>query len=250
MFRAVLPLIEIFKEVIQATNYLIEEANLVVKKDGIFLEQIDEDRVAFVKFSIPANYFLDYDLETEEFKIGINLRDLVRVLKKAKDELEIGVTEKDNKQMFYMKFSNRQFSFPILDIEPSQPTDPSKLNLDLSLTIKPALLKSIVQEAKLISDDLTIKTGIEEEKIYFETEGEIGELYQFILDLKEDESVYEYDIKNDVRSTYSLSHLDKFTKIKNALSLKIECSTEKPIWLQYLFQGGINLEFLLAPRLL
>ncbi|MEX2718698.1 MAG: hypothetical protein Q6370_020560, partial [Candidatus Sigynarchaeota archaeon] len=87
-FNATLENSRILKGIIEAISFLIEETYVYIYPTGLKLNAIDSSHVAMLLAFIPKELFTDYKC-TEDSKIGINVQDLLKILRRAKSNDEI-----------------------------------------------------------------------------------------------------------------------------------------------------------------
>jgi len=107
-----------FKKAIDAVSVLIDEAELIVSKDGLRLKATDPSQISMIDFRMPKEAFSEYKIEAET-KIGLDLDYLSQVLNRCKagEKLIIELNEKDSRLNVEFKGSStRNFSVPLIDI--------------------------------------------------------------------------------------------------------------------------------------
>jgi DNA polymerase III sliding clamp (beta) subunit (PCNA family) len=254
MFKAMFDESSTFRDAIKAMTSFIDEGSFIISPEGIRMNEMAEDRTMMILLNIPLTYLNEFEFEPEnELRLGVSLTDLARILKHSKlEKLTLSLVKIEGKERLSVQIDNRYFYLPVLEIEPTAGHDISKLEYDLSLEMDPKTFYMIMKEAKTImGDDLRIKTDMDNRIVIFESESETGELYQYKLELEEDVGVFGWEIRDEVDSLYSMDRMEKIAKgYKIAATAKIECSTEKPIKITFIAQGGMELTYLLAPRIL
>ncbi|MDD3084228.1 MAG: DNA polymerase sliding clamp, partial [Candidatus ainarchaeum sp.] len=123
----------IFKKSVEAISVLIDEAEIVVKSDGLELKATDPSQISMVDFNLPKKAFEKFDCE--ETRLGLDLNYLNQVLSRAhaSDKLILGLDEK--KSFLEVKFfgkAERSFQVPLIDITSSEVPSP-KIDFDAEL---------------------------------------------------------------------------------------------------------------------
>ncbi|MGQ4892677.1 MAG: proliferating cell nuclear antigen (pcna) [Candidatus Njordarchaeia archaeon] len=254
------------REIIASIAEIVEEGNFYVKEDSLEFSAMDESRVAMAILKIPRTTFQSYEFEVEEGKdalvLGVNFSDLKKIMRRggAKDSIMLSLKKYKDKQYFSVTFyregvdektMQRTFSLPLLDI-PEERINIGKLEYDVIVEFSPAkFFNDIIGDAKTVGEDLRISANMDKKEIRFLAESETGEYYEYIAKLESEETVVNWEIKDNAESLYSLEFLNKMTKAAKIADLvRLEYSQEKPIKVTYMIGGGIELIYLLAPRLL
>ncbi|MGQ4892888.1 MAG: hypothetical protein ACP6IP_10465 [Candidatus Njordarchaeia archaeon] len=251
-FKAVFPDSTIFREVFKAVTQLIQEGTLLIYEEGVKLCEMSDNHVAMVGLYIPRDYFSEYNIEAE-MEVGVDLIDMLRMLKFSRHEaVSMSLAEVKGGQKFQIEIENRRFYLPILYVDKTATCDRiDKLEHGLEIELDPSEFNRIIQEAKTIGEDLRIRLDADNKKVFFESESEIGSLYQYILELEESEAVMSWNIHDNVDVIYDVGYLEKIVKpYRLASNLKLECSTEKPARISFLIDGEIDLKYLLAPKII
>jgi len=254
------------REVIASIAEIIEEGNFYAKEDGLEFSAMDESRVAMAILKIPRETFLTYEFEVEEDRdaiiMGVNFSDLKKIMRRggADDSIMLSLKKYKEKQFFTVTFYResadkktmvRSFSLPLLDI-PEERINIGKMEHDVVVEFSPAkFFSNLIEDAKTIGEDLRIIADQERKEIKFISESEIGEFYEYTANLEYEETVANWEIRNNAESLYSIDFLKKMVKAAKVADLvRIGYSQERPIKITYLIGGGIELTYLLAPRLL
>jgi len=254
------------REIIASIAEIVEEGNFYAKEDGLEFSAMDESRVAMAILKIPRTTFQTYEFETEGDKdaivMGVNFTDLKKIMRRggAKDSIMLSLKKIKEKQYFSVTFyrdsldertMERSFSLPLLEI-PEERINIGKLEYDVLVEFSPAkFFNDIISDAKVVGEDLRIVADSGNKEIKFIAESETGEHYEYLARLEREETVINWEIKDDAESLYSIDFLAKIAKASKVADLvRLEFSSEKPIKVTYLIGGGIELVYLLAPRLL
>ena len=95
-FNATLENSRILKGIIEAISFLIDETYVYVYPTGLKLNAIDSSHVAMLLAFLPKELFTDYKC-SQDAKIGINVQDFIKILRRAKanDEIQLQLDKKD-----------------------------------------------------------------------------------------------------------------------------------------------------------
>lgn len=243
---------DIVKIIDTATQFL-SEATFRATKDGITVAALDPSNVAVIYVNMYQNMFLEYNIESDEEKFTINLEDLKKILKiaKQKDQIEFSLDKDKNKFVISIKGkSKKTFTLPLIESE-SNSIDIASLQGSLDLNIKAEMdakaFAEIIRSGKVISDELKLKADPQGPKISFIAEGELKDM---VVDITpQDESVLSLEVPSAATSKYSIDYLYKLTKVSNISdSLSFKFNENKPLWIDYKSADKFVFSFILAPR--
>jgi len=254
------------REIIAAIAGVIDEGNFYVREEGLEFSAMDESRVAMVILKIPSTVFHRYEFEPPEggetLVIGVNFSDLKKIMQrgKAKDGIILNVKKEHGKTFFGVTFFRgtieektlqRTFALPILEI-PEERINIKELQYDVIVEFSPAsFLNDIISDASIVGEDLRLLTSSSDKEIKFIAESETGGFYEYVAPLEREDTVVQWEIKNDAEALYSIDFLKKFVRAsKVADMVRVEYSRNMPLKMTFLVGGGIELTYLLAPRIL
>src|SRR3989344_8717923 len=86
---------KIFTDLVSIISELVVEVRLKVTKEGVMLTAIDPANVAMVYFRMPADLFIQFDLQKDEI-LGVNLENLKAVLRRCKPGSSLTIAREDN----------------------------------------------------------------------------------------------------------------------------------------------------------
>ncbi|MGC9079356.1 MAG: hypothetical protein ACP5G1_01310 [Nanopusillaceae archaeon] len=248
--KVVLPQAKELKSVIPAVVSFLSEGTFRAKSDGIFLSSLDPANVAIILLDLYPNMFTEYDIEEEEEKFTINLEDFKKILSKVKlkEQIELRLDKNKNKFIITVKGKTvRTFTLPLIETESEFQHDISNLDLPIKIEMDSKAFYEIVEDAKVIADELKIKADPDENKIIFSAEGELKDM---VVELTpQSESVLSMEIPKKGTAKYSIDYLyklSKVAKISDTLTLKFD--DEKPLWIDYRSTDKFKFGFVLAPR--
>ncbi|MEM5861084.1 MAG: hypothetical protein QXL09_01850 [Candidatus Aenigmatarchaeota archaeon] len=242
-FKAVLDDLSTFRDSIATISEIIEETQIKIKKNGIELIASDRAVVAVVDFKFSAKNFREYNYESD-LAIGINLANLLQILKRARSSDITEFLVSDNKFIITLKGeSTRRFSIPLLDIREEIPQGIEKLVFPVKLEISSSALEDGIEDADLVSDALTFE--VTKDALILKAEGDSSSSE---LIISKDKAKF-YGEKN-AKATYSLDYLKKMIKgRKISENVIIEFDTNYPMRMTFERGSDIALSFILAPRI-
>ncbi|MBY8991764.1 MAG: proliferating cell nuclear antigen (pcna) [Candidatus Lokiarchaeota archaeon] len=241
----------ILKGIVETLSSIIDETEFRVTPKEFTISAMDPSRICLLKLSIKKDDFDGYECNKES-KVGLNLDDLDKILKRsaANDSVEIDFDETNQKIKIKMQREGvsrtRTFSLALLDIDIEEiPMDNLlKIEYPSNWVIDPDYLVEAIKDAEIYSEILNINAN-EGQGLIFSSSGQIGEME---YDLNE-EDLIESDLHGSSSGAYSLTFLKAILKIASITEkLEIALKTDHPLKMNFdLLEGG-KLYYFLAPR--
>ncbi|MFW9940048.1 MAG: proliferating cell nuclear antigen (pcna) [Candidatus Thorarchaeota archaeon] len=241
----------ILKGIVETLASIIDETEFRVTPKEFTISAMDPSRICLLKLSIKKDDFDVYQCNKES-KVGLNLDDLDKILKRsaANDSVEINFNETDQKIKIKMQREGvsrtRTFSLALLDIDIEEiPMDNLlKIEYPSNWVIDPEFLVEAIKDAEIYSEILNINAN-EGQGLVFSSSGQIGEME---YDLNEDDLI-ESELQGSSSGAYSLTFLKAILKIASITEkLEISLKTDHPLKMNFdLLEGG-KLSYFLAPR--
>ncbi len=202
---------KILKGMIDAVSAIIDETYFVADANGLNLSAMDESHICMMSATLPAALFDDY-MCAYLAKIGINLEDLTKIMKRAgaADAVEFRHAKESEKFQVQMKGQGtRTFSLRLTDIDEEKlpPTAELDVQFDATARLDVGVLAEAVKDAEIYQD--TLQIAITKAGAKFSAEGEVGDIeYVLPLDKLEDARV-----TKDGRGVFALSFLKNILKM-------------------------------------
>ena len=242
---------KIIKVIIETLSSIIDETEFYITPKEFTISAMDPSRICLLKLELAKGDFDEFKCETE-CKIGLNLDDLKKILKRCgpNDTIMLEYAEKDQKLKIKMQAGEssriRTFSLTLLDIDIEEiPMENlMKIEFPTKWTMDAALLIEALKDAEIYSEILNMKT-IEGEGLMFSSVGQIGEMeYELGID-----DLIDHEFTETNTGAYSLTFLKSILKISNITEkLEISLRSDHPIKFVFtLIEGGV-LNYFLAPR--
>lgn len=244
MFSAQLDDLSLLKDSMSAIAELIDETDLIIRRDGIKMVASDRAVVAVVDFFLSKNAFNEYNYE-RDLRIGINLANFLRVLRRAmpNDVMKIRIIE--NK--FEIKLigdSQRSFVLPIIDVSKEEIPPIDKLEFHSSFEMNSEILSNGIDDADLITDSIVF--NIREDGVSLRAESDSSSAE---LELVSGNILKNLVVNEKTRARYSLDYLKKIIKAKRlSETVKLHLSTDYPMKIVFDVPERMQLNFILAPR--
>jgi len=241
----------ILKGIVETLSSIIDETEFKVTPSEFTISAMDPSRICLLKLSIKKENFDDFKC-SKESKVGLNLDDLDKILKRsaAGDSVEIDFNEKDQKIKIKMKREGasriRTFSLALLDIDLEEIPMENLLKIEYpsKWVIDTNFLVEAIKDAEIYSDILNMK-ATENQGLIFSSTGQIGEM-NYELGLEE---LIESNIDETCSGAYSLTFLKAILKIASITEkLEISLKTDHPLKMMFNLLEGGELFYFLAPR--
>ena len=245
MFEAKIDDISLLRDGIATVAELIDETELHIKEYGLQMIASDRAVVVVVDFYLDRSVFKEYKY-TEDSRIGINLQNLLQILKRAGEGDSLTIKLSDGKIDLTLKgTSTRKFVLPLIDISREETPPIDKLDFSSSLVVNSDILSSGIDDAELITDSVIFTVR----KDQLTMKGESDSSFTQLDLMKGEGGLRIVDIGEPVRARYSLDYLKKIIKAKKmSPEAKISMANDYPMKLQFEVPGKMQLGFILAPR--
>jgi proliferating cell nuclear antigen len=245
MFKAVLTELELLTSTISSIAEIIDEGIFKISKQGISLIAADRAMVAVVDFNIFAKAFESYEADKEE-SIGLNIGNLLSVLKRAKSSDKLTFVLQEGKlQIIIQNSSTRKFYVPLLDLKEEEVPPIEQLEFSASVELTPEILESGIADAEIVADSVLFEAS--EKGFRMIAEGDISKTE---LELeKGNEALISLEAKGEIRARYPLDYLKKMMKAaKIAESITIRFGRDYPMKLEFNVGEKVKMAYVLAPR--
>ncbi|MHA1804814.1 MAG: proliferating cell nuclear antigen (pcna) [Promethearchaeota archaeon] len=241
----------ILKVIIETLANIIDETEFKVTPAEFSISAMDPSRICLLKLSIQKENFDEFKC-SQESKVGLNLDDLNKILKRSApdDSIELNFKEKDQKILIKMQKEGvsrtRTFSLAVLDMEFEELPIDNILNSEypVSWVISPEYLVEAIKDAEIYSELINIK-AVKDEGLIFSSTGQIGEMeYSLSLD-----DLLDANISEMSEGAYSLTFLKAILNLSSITEkLEISTRTDHPLKMKFNLLEGGELIYFLAPR--
>jgi proliferating cell nuclear antigen len=245
MFRATISDVNLLRDSISTIAELIDEGVFRITENDLSMVAADRAMVAVVDFRILANAFDKFETD-KDYSIGLNIGNLLSVLKRAGSGDRITFTLQDAKLEIVMENSSkRRFVIPLLDISQEEVPPIDQLVFTAKAAIKPDIMESGIADAEVVADAILFEGGVD--KFCMKAEGDVSST-QLELE-KGNEALKDLRADADVKARYPLDYLKKMIKAaKIADVVSIEWGKDYPMKLGFKAADKASLTMILAPR--
>ncbi|MBN2042649.1 MAG: proliferating cell nuclear antigen (pcna) [Candidatus Aenigmarchaeota archaeon] len=246
MFNLTLSKTDLIKNSVPIIAEILDEGIFKVDSNGMSLLSPDRSMIAVVNFQLLASAFDDFK-STGENLLGLNLANLVAILKRIRPEDKVKMAKEDESNTLKIILEGkgkRSFEIPLLDISSEKPPV-DQLEFKGRVELDSNVLEEGISDADIVDDSVVLEAGNEGFKMWAK-----GDVSSTQLELKKGESgLLKVDASESVRARYPLEYLKKMIKAaKLANQVSVEFATDYPMRLNFKDIDKVNLSFILAPR--
>jgi proliferating cell nuclear antigen len=245
MFKAKMKNCETLRDSIATISEFIDEAELQIKEKGLEMVAADRAVVVVVDFALYRNAFDEYSLDTDR-KVGINIQNLLQILRRATPDDSMAMRLEDNKlHVTFEGESTRHFVIPLIDISKDEPPPLDKLQFSAFFRMNSDILGNGIEDAELVTDSVIFT--VRKDMLLMKAESDSSMMQ---LELPSGSEVLRItDISEPVRARYSLDYLKKISKAKKlSPEAEMAMATDYPMRLEFNIPDKMRLGFILAPR--
>ena len=234
----------ILSSALAAAECLIPEGTLQADNEGLRILDMDPANVAMVNLQIPKSAFVIWELaEGKESEIiSVNFTKLKPILKRVgKDEPVELTTIKDNSRL-QLKFNNRKFEVPLIDLEDGKQKKEPDLTPIYSVSVTTKHLIDLIEDAKIVSESIAFV--YDKDTLSVKSEGEQNKFESGVTV----EEVKLNNAEKKFQAKFALEYLTKMVKSTLGKEVTLEMGEDYP--LRLLFKNdNFNVRYILAPRI-
>jgi len=250
MFKAKIKDARVVKGIFEAVSAIISETLLKVDPaKGISLTAMDLSHICLVSLDLRKEDMDEFEAD-EPLEIGINLEDLVKIIKRssAEDEITFSHNPNEKKLIIQMKPETakkaRTFTISMIDIDGEEINMEALENMvfDNHCTLDLSFLDEAIKDAEIFAEVLQVKAG---ESLVFSTNGNIGDM-EYVL---EKEELVDVDFSGDSTGIFAINFLKKVLKISTvAERIRMGLKSESPLKMCFDIINSSRILYFLAQR--
>ncbi|KAI8988436.1 proliferating cell nuclear antigen [Mycotypha africana] len=276
MLEARLQQARLLKSLLDAVRELVTECNFDCNDTGIALQAMDNSHVALVSMLLRSDGFDPYRCD-RNLPLGINLTNLGKILKCARNEDILTLKADDGGDVLSLVFESKEpiiagrrtrshvsfYSNCIADSEKISEYDLKLMDIDSEhlgipettydavVSMSSARFQEICRDLASLSETVTIECS--KDGIRFSADGEIGKgavtlKANSAVDNEEDATVIE--LQQSVVMTFSIKYLVNFTKATPlAPRVSLNMSADVPLLIDYKLENLGYVRYYLAPKI-
>ncbi|BCS90791.1 MAG: DNA polymerase III sliding clamp [Candidatus Micrarchaeota archaeon] len=224
---------EYWSACVQSIVNIVDEGSFIFGKDGVSLRAMDRSATSMVSFFMPKSSFITYNVADEHLnaKIGLNLDNLSKILKRARKEEQLIIKNEENKLAleFINNKSRRKYALPLIEAATDANKEPS-FEFTAVIEIDPYAFREMLKDAETISEIITL--DINKESLSLLSKGDSGDLEE--VHTADTEYIKSLNVKERARSTFKLEMLSSMVSSapKDSI-LKLSLSKDSPIRIDY-----------------
>jgi len=238
---------KLLSDIIAIISELVLEVRIKVNKGGMSIVAIDPANVALVSFKLPSEAFSQ--IEVEEEVLGVSLDSLKLVLRRISPGSSLILqTEENTLKIQIQDKIKREFKLSLIEIETEEKTMPN-LDFTSKVEILSIDLAEAIEDCSVVADACSFIS--QPDKFIIEAKGSLNSAKSSFssdevkIEVKE---TGKEDVKEGIKSRYSLEYLQKFIKAtKLTEKTIINFSNDYPLKLEFK-TPRMELAFVLAPR--
>jgi proliferating cell nuclear antigen len=234
----------VWRYTITGVSKIIKEGVFKADETGLRFKAMDPSHVIMIDLFFPSESFEEYEIEEEE-KLGINLEEFSKVLRRARkdDKLELK-SLKDKIEVIFRGHFNRRFIEPLLQLEYQELPEP-RIEFKVDARMIADQLREAVRDIELMGDNIIFLT--KDDKLLIYNESEIGKA-AVELDV-ESGALLSIESDGEQKASYGLEYIESLLPaVQKAEIVKLEYSTDMPCKLTFELPQGARLVTYIAPR--
>jgi len=175
---------KILKGVIDAVSAIIDETYFVADTNGVTLTAMDESHILLMSMTLPKEMFTGGFTCVNPVKVGINLEDMSKIMKRAgaTDGIELKYEKDSEKFGIVMKGrGTRSFNTRLVEVDAEKipPTAELDVMFNAKVTFDVNILDQAIKDAEIYGDTLDIT--ITKEGIKMTAVSQVGDV-EYMLD--------------------------------------------------------------------
>ena len=252
MFKAQLKDSKYWKSIFEAINAIIVETNILISPTEFKIMAMDSVHVTMLALTLKKEDFEVYECpEDADYSIGINLTDLLKILKRAGSDDNITFEYEPSDRHIYIKMNRpdskktKKFSLALIDLDATKLPLQQLMDIPLPviMNIDSKFISEAISDAEIYTDAIRITAN--DTSIMFKSEGSIGEM-EYVLE-KEEFEISKF--AEQAEGTFTITKLKSILKIQTiADKIEFGLGNDTPARFIFNFFGASNIIYFLAPR--
>lgn len=234
-----------FYTILDSLSKIVDEVSMIIRKDGVEAIALDPAHVALIKIELPPESFIEYELEGEEARLGFNVANTVKILKRGKkgDKLDIEVTD-DRVRWSIVGATIKRYTVLNLDVPvPEIPETSLEFKIRVAMIVDP--FKNALKDAEAVGDTVELE-AVDENTLIIRG---VGAAIAETKISRDSPAVVEFDVQEPGKSAYSIEYLKHVVGLtKVADTIVVEFSQDMPLRLEFQLPAGGKVTYLLAPK--
>lgn len=242
---------EVWKTIILAIDTITDEAQFEVDPTGISFRSKDQTKEAFLEIFIPKTAFQYYHCP-RLLRFGVLANEFLRVVKRFDSHIPLELFVQGRFVVITSKgVSERNYRLNLIESKPM--VSPLKeITFDTKLIIKTEMLGAILDDIKVVSPKITLKTN--RGKITtttFDSANDMGSATVTITQTRQDRNVPLLSSTQEISNgTYSVNPISQLLNLIRTFSefVELEYSHKGPLRLKVLLFESVKIQLYLASQ--
>jgi len=242
--------------IFEAISALITETRLKINPEsGLSMTAMDGSHICLVDLNLKKEDLSLFEAK-ENFELGLNLDDLVKIIKRgsSNDSITLFHDSKEKKLVIEMQAENskkaRKFSMALIDLDIDE-IDLKQLDampFENTASFKIGILDEAIKDAEIFSEVLNIESS-DKKPLSLWAEGTMGDMSYEI----EAEELILSQFKENTEGSFAIQFLKNVLKISSLCDqVDIRLKSESPIHMKFnigsLAENSSYIQYYLAPR--
>ena len=253
MFIATFKDPKILKHIIESINKVIVETTLKISENGIEILAMDSVHVIMLHLNLNRSDFAHYEIsdDCDGQKLGLNLTDFLKIIKRAGSDDEISLTYSTGDGMVSVVMrkegqkKKKTLSLNTISLDVIEP--PIKQLLEIPSKFKIRLDTKFILEAagdgEIYSDALLFQMN--EADLTFKADGSTGQM-EYVLEKEEYAQEYMYEKCEMVYTISKLKNCLLFSQLNDIVD--ITGGEDAPLGIYFNILTESSIQYFLAPR--
>ncbi|MEB3758402.1 MAG: DNA polymerase sliding clamp [Desulfurococcales archaeon] len=240
-----------FQQVIDALSKIMDEANMYFTPEGVKVRGFDPAQTSYIDLYIPSTTFLEYNISSEDAKIGFNVTRLAGILKRGMKGDPLRITATYDRVLVEIEgIVYKRYSFPNIEIAEPEVKEP-KFEHTVEATIISDPLKKILKDVEAFSNIMELE-ALESEGNprltirAFTEDPTMGKMESHLT--PESAAVISLEVRENANAKYDLAFIKailNLTRIADSVELKF--SDERPLELVFKTADDSRVRYITAP---
>ncbi len=232
------------QSIMETLSKIVDEAVMKITKENVRIRALDPAHVAMIDIVLEPDVFLEYEVEDEEAKVGFNVVNIAKIVKRGKkgNRVEIEATDEHVTWTIVGAAVKR---YKLLNLEVAEPEIPeAQFEFKARIAMIVDAFKNALRDAETVGD--TVELEADEEKLVIRG---IGTAVAETEITRDKPAVVDFQVEEHSKASYSIDYLKHVLALtKVADTVIVEFSNEAPLRLQFSLPAGGRVTYLLAPK--
>ena len=234
------------KNIIEISNTILNDINLVFSEDGIEMNAMDASHISLIHFFLEKEHFKEIIISKNTVTIGIHIKTLQTLLKcwKPGDELILSY-DGDNLLQLTLKEKEQQYTFsmPTLNIDDDTVCIPKDITFDVEFDMTSVQFFNIIKNLGTVGG-MDIELESVGKLINIKSSGDLGSVC-----LTKEFNKDNIQILKNLNIKISSRYLTPFSRgYLLSDKIKVGMTEENPLLLQYSLGNKSYIQFFIAPK--